>query len=109
MNYKIEATPEFVKELKKLSKKYFSLKSEYLKLLELLGENPIQGISLGNDFFKIRISIKSKLSGKSGGARVIIYVEINASNVVLVSIYDKSEQDSITIKELNERIKNFYT
>ncbi len=109
MNYKIETTPKFAKELKKLSKKYSSLKTEYYELLRSLSTNPIQGNSLGNNLFKIRLSIKSKLSGKSGGARVIIHVEISETQIVLVSIYDKSDQETITIKEINERIKKFYS
>jgi mRNA-degrading endonuclease RelE of RelBE toxin-antitoxin system len=75
MSYKILFTPEFEKEIKRLSRKYPSLKQDYLELLHSLSANPIQGISLGNQCFKIRLSIKSKASGKSGGARVITCVK----------------------------------
>ena len=51
-------------------------------------------------FYKIRLAIPSKGKGKSGGARVITYVKVTINSVYLVSIYDKSEDDAITDKEL---------
>lgn len=41
MSYKIIAVPTFRKELKKLAKKYQSLKAELAILFESLEENPI--------------------------------------------------------------------
>ncbi len=72
MNYKIIATPRFRQEIKRLSKKFPSLKIEYGELIESLQQNPAQGRSLGNNCYKIRLSIASKGKGKSGGARVIL-------------------------------------
>ena len=63
------------------------------------------GTALGNNIYKIRMSITSKGKGKSGGARVITCVRIIAGIVFLVSIYDKSEQANISDKELKERVK----
>ena len=36
MNYKIKALPDFARTLKRLSKKYHSIKQDYAKLLEEL-------------------------------------------------------------------------
>lgn len=69
-------------------------------LFDSLSNNPEQGTSFGNNFFKIRISISSKGKGKSGGARVITYVKISGPEVFLTSIYDKSEKNTISNKEL---------
>ena len=107
MNYKIQATPQFSRELKKLTKKYISLKEEFLALLKSLENNPTQGSSLGNDTYKIRLAIHSKSSGQRGNARVITFVRIVEKEIILLGIYDKSKQESITVKEINERIKNF--
>jgi mRNA-degrading endonuclease RelE of RelBE toxin-antitoxin system len=71
MSYKIIAVPTFSKEAKKLAKKYHSLKSELEIIFASLEINPIQGTSLGNNCYKIRIAISSKGKGKSGGARLI--------------------------------------
>jgi len=107
MIYKIKSIPEFEKELKKLVKKYPSLKSEYLKFIESLELNPAQGISIFKNCFKIRIAIKSKGKGKSGGARIITHFAVADDTVYLLSIYDKSNQESITdtyIKMLLEKL-----
>jgi mRNA-degrading endonuclease RelE of RelBE toxin-antitoxin system len=60
MSYNITATPNFKKELKRLLKKFQSLKIEYLNFLDELAQNPTLGTSLGNNIYKIRISIASK-------------------------------------------------
>lgn len=102
MSYNIIIIPSFLKELKKLVKKYPSLKQEYLDLISSLEENPIQGVKLSNNCYKVRVAIKSKGKGKSGGARVITLVTIVDETVHLLSIYDKSEQDTISDKRLKE-------
>lgn len=42
------------------------------------------------------MAITSKGKGKSGGARIISYVFTQDEEIYLLSIYDKSEQDSIS-------------
>ena len=71
MNYKIKALPDFVRTLKRLGKKYHSIKQDYAKLLEELYANPQAGIDLGGGLRKVRMAIGSKGRGKSHGARVI--------------------------------------
>jgi hypothetical protein len=100
MNFNVETTPQFDKQAKRLAKKFPSLKAELAKIIEALSEEPKQGISLGNNFFKIRISIASKGKGKSGGARMITYLKISATTVFLTAIFDKSEKSNISAKEL---------
>ena len=102
MKYNILSIPPFDKQLKRLAKKYPSLKTEYATLVEELEDNPTKGTSLGNNCFKIRLAIASKGSGKSGGARVITHTYIENEIVYLLSIYDKSEQSDISDKELKE-------
>lgn len=58
----------FQRQAKKLIKKFPSLKNELPALIESLGSQPRQGTPLGNDCYKIRLSIASKNKGKSGGA-----------------------------------------
>ena len=106
MIYNIIAVPTFKKELKKLVKKYNSLKSEFLELIESLEHNPEQGTKIGRNCYKIRLSIASKGKGKSGGARVITNIVISEETVFLLSIYDKSEKDNLSYKELTELLKH---
>ena len=105
MNFKIEAVDEFERDLKKLSKKYPSLKKDFEDMLNSLLANPQQGEPLGKDCYKIRMSISSKGQGKSGGARLITNVKIIKEKIYLIAIYDKSDMENISDKELKERLK----
>jgi len=100
MNFEVRTLPNFEREAKRLSKKHRSLKKDLLNLIEVLEKSPQQGEPLGNDFYKVRIAISSKSSGKSGGARIITCVKVVKSIVFLSSIYDKAEKATITNQEL---------
>ncbi len=71
-------------------------------MLDELEENPGKGTSLGNNCFKIRLSIASKGRGKSGGARVVTHVYVEGETVYLLAIYDKNEQSDISDRELKK-------
>ena len=105
MSYKIVLTDNFKKEAKKLTKKYASLKAELASLFKELEENPTMGTPLGNDIYKIRLAIASKNKGKSGGARVMSFVKVTHTAVLLFSIYNKGDKDTISNKEVEELLK----
>ncbi len=105
MNYSVEATAFFDKQLKRLSKKFPSLKKEYAELISSLKENPKLGKPLGDNCYKIRIAISSKGKGKSGGGRVITHVQIVKAKIYLLSIFDKSEQSDIDDRDLDNWLK----
>ena len=77
--------------------------------------NSTLGTSLGNNTYKIRLKIASKGKGKSG-ARAITYIETelianlettgSEITVNLISIYDKSDTEIISDKELKRLIAN---
>jgi mRNA-degrading endonuclease RelE of RelBE toxin-antitoxin system len=100
MNYSIEVSDKFEKDLKRLSKKFPSLKKEYAELITSLKTNPFQGTQLGNGCYKIRVAIASKGKGKSGGARVITHVFVAGKVVYLLAMFDKSEQENISEKDI---------
>ncbi len=106
MSYSVKSIPVFEKQAKRLVKKYSSLKKELLLLVKELKEKPEQGTAIGKNCFKIRISIASKGKGKSGGARIITNFMVTEATVYLLSIYDKSEQENLTNKELDELLKD---
>ena len=105
MSFDVKALDSFGKRAKKLFRKYPSLQNELLGLVSSLKANPTQGDALGNGCYKIRISIASKGKGRSGGGRVITCVKIVLTTVYLVTIYDKSEKEDISDKELNDLLK----
>ncbi len=104
MSFSIIPTTNFTKELKKLAKKYSSLKQDYGYLLDQLEKNPKLGTPIGQNCYKLRLSITSKNKGKSGGARVITHLIVNIedSYLYLLTIYDKSDLDSISSSELRQ-------
>lgn len=104
MSYEIIITDPFEKQTKKLKKKYRSLKNDLANLIESLEENPTQGVQIKENCYKIRMAISSKGRGKSGGARVITFVQIVNENVYLLDIYDKKDKSNISEKELEALI-----
>jgi len=100
MSFNIIVTSQFERKLKRLSKKYKSLPNDLAPIIDKLEQNPVLGKPIGKNCYKIRIAISSKSKGKSGGGRMITFVRIVRNIVFLMDIYDKSEQASISDKEL---------
>ena len=90
---RFEVTIEFEKSLKRLSKKYKSLKDDYIQFLNELERNPYIGDEIIENCRKARIAIKSK--GKGGGGRIIFYYEIVNDEIILLYIYDKNEMENV--------------
>ena len=112
MSYKVivSTTDKFRSEAKKLSKKHASLKEDLIKLQSELLMNPKMGVLIKENTYKIRLAIKSKNRGNSGGARVITYyfeeAEIeDTSELFLLTIYDKAERSSSDDSTLNFLIR----
>ena len=105
MSYKVKSIEVFERQAKKLTKKYPSLKSELFALIQKLKQDPSQETPLGKNCYKIRLAIKSKGKGKSGGARVITHIVVSDSSIFLLSIFDKSEKENLTDKELKELLQ----
>ena len=103
MNYQTVTTDDFDKKVKALSKKYRSLKADLVAFEKELLANPTMGDDLGDNTRKVRMAIASKNKGKSGGARVItctVLVDVINTDIYLLTIYDKGEQESISKKEI---------
>ena len=112
MDYNIIVSKNFASEIKDYLKKFPSLTEEMKFLKESLMSNPKQGISLGSGLYKIRLANKSKGTGKSGGFRVVTYllqITETGTNIYLVTIYDKSEEESIDKRDLLKLVKTLIT
>lgn len=84
------------------------MQQDFANLLESLKENPEQGADLGKGLHKVQMAISSKGKGKSGGARVITLTALISktdADIILLTIYDKSECENLTDKELEDIIK----
>ncbi|MCL1932331.1 MAG: type II toxin-antitoxin system RelE/ParE family toxin [Candidatus Azobacteroides sp.] len=103
MNYQIITTKDFENNFKRLSKKYRSLENDYEILIGDLLANPEIGDKLDDNTRKVRMAIASKNKGKSGGARVItctVLLSVTDTDIYLLTIYDKGEQENISKKEI---------
>jgi mRNA-degrading endonuclease RelE of RelBE toxin-antitoxin system len=105
MSFKIILTSDFERELKRLNKKYPSLRTDFALFLDSLEINPTQGSFIGRDCYKIRLAIPSKNQGKSGGARILTCVKIIDEVLFLFGVYDKSELSSLPDREIKRRIE----
>jgi mRNA-degrading endonuclease RelE of RelBE toxin-antitoxin system len=105
MNFNVKSISVFERQAKRLMKKFPSLKKELQTLISELKEKPTKGISIGQNCQKIRLAIASKGKGKSGGARIITHVIFKDDTVYMLSIYDKSDIENLTDKEILKLIK----
>ena len=106
MSYSVRTVPNFDREIKKIAKKHKGIKSDLAKLIHDLEVNPTMGTDLGQNFYKIRISVSGTNKGKSGGARIITYVLLDHEVVLLSEIYLKSENDTVDINVVLDRLKD---
>lgn len=55
MSFSIRYTPAFSKALKRLAKKFPSMREDYAALLKELGEDPMSGTPIGRGCYKVRM------------------------------------------------------
>jgi len=105
MSFSIKTISVFERQAKRLMKKFPSLKKELQILISELKEEPEKGTSIGHNCYKIRLAIASKGKGKSGGARIITHLVFKDDTVYLLTIYDTSDIENLTDKEILELIR----
>lgn len=99
----------FKRKVKPLSKKYKTLRESIDNLVIQLCANPFLGESYGSGIYKVRLADKSKGKGTSGGFRVMYYLTIEtkeSTEVLLLTIFDKKDRDTITKKEADKLLKD---
>jgi len=71
-----------------------------------LSGNPFQGTKLAENTYKIRMAVASKAKGKSAGVRIITYLVLDNQEVILLTIYDKSEISTVSDHEIKNLLTN---
>ncbi len=102
MSFRVSPTPDFLRDIKYLAKRYPSIRMDVEAWGESLEADPHQGTPIGRSCYKVRLAVRSKGKGKSGGARVITCVVAVREVVYLLAIYDKSEQASLSDGRLGQ-------
>ncbi len=108
-NITISVSDDFAKEAKRLAKKYPSFKQDYKDFLDSIKENPLQGDEITKNIRKIRMAIKAKGKGKSGGARVItfnILTDIENGHVVFLLLYDKKDASTVKVNVVKQLVRD---
>jgi mRNA-degrading endonuclease RelE of RelBE toxin-antitoxin system len=102
------STPTFEKEVKKLAKKYPRIKDD----LEVFKNDFIAGKihsdripGLKREIYKARWRSTDMKRGKRGGYRIIYYLQPENNVVILLIIYAKVERKDISVKEIQDILK----
>ena len=102
----VKTLPIFEKRLARLERKYPKALDEVLNLIEQLEQDHRPGDKvpgLGFDVYKTRLRNPATQRGKSGGFRVIYYVQL-ANDVTLLTIYSKTEQTDLSSREISQLV-----
>ena len=108
-NITVSVSDDFSKEAKRLAKKYPSFKQDYKDFLLSIKNNPLQGDEFTKNIRKIRMAIKAKGKGKSGGARVItfnILTDIENGQVVFLLLYDKEDASTVKVNVVKQLVRD---
>lgn len=103
MSYEIVFTPSFEHSVKRLQKRYPDVKQDVRLAIQVLLNAPRLGVVIpgGYGARKIRLKNSNLTRGKSGGYRLIYYVEeAPAARIYLLLLYAKSETETISRREL---------
>jgi mRNA-degrading endonuclease RelE of RelBE toxin-antitoxin system len=103
----VVASPTFARNIRKLSKKYRSIREDVEPVIKQLAQGELPGsqiADIGYTVFKLRIQNTDIQRGKSGGYRLIYYVKTE-TQILLLTIYPKSEQADITANEIKQIIE----
>ncbi|MED4353587.1 hypothetical protein P9265_14820 [Schinkia azotoformans] len=115
MNFVVIPSFQFINDMKYFvkKKKFIKLKSDIEKFKEDLEHGDFKGVMLfeiSNDeeVYKARMRNASINIGQSGGFRIIYYVDHLHKKVIILTIYSKSEKNSIENHEIIELIKRYF-
>ena len=108
-NITVSVSDDFANEAKRLAKKYPSFKQDYKDFLESIKNNPLQGDEITKNIRKIRMAIKAKGKGKSGGARVITFnvlTDMENGQVVFLLLYDKEDASTVKVNVVKQLVRD---
>jgi mRNA-degrading endonuclease RelE of RelBE toxin-antitoxin system len=102
----VRVSDRFASEVRQLAKRYRRIRIDIQPMINQLesGELPGDQIpGMNYTLFKVRVKNSDIQKGKSGGYRIIYYLKAEAQ-ILLVTIYSKSDQADIVADEIREII-----
>lgn len=109
MPVNVEFTPEFKRNVRALSKKYRHIRSDVDPLILDLQSGLLPGDQVtgtGYTIFKVRVPNRDVRKGKSGGYRLIYYLQTKA-DIILITIYSKTEQADVSALQIRRIVGEF--
>ena len=103
----IKVTSEFSKNLKRLKKRYRSVRRDIEPTIEKIRAGQFVGIEVsGADYvvFKVRLIDSDTQKGKSGGYR-LLYQKQSQDSVLLLTVYSKSDTSNIEAQTIKKIIR----
>lgn len=95
---KIYISKHFVKQAKKLKKKFPHIKDDLVEALKFF--KPDNEIHIGKSIFKLRIKSQDLNKGKSASLRCYVYLYRKKDLLTPICIYFKSENSIVSANEL---------
>lgn len=105
----VETSGNFERQFRILFKRYRKIRSDVQPVIEQLQSGEVLGDRLSGlniVVFKVRVKNSDIQKGKSGGYRLIYQVEM-PTRIILLAIYAKSVQSSISTTEIEEIVEAF--
>jgi mRNA-degrading endonuclease RelE of RelBE toxin-antitoxin system len=79
MNINVRYTQTFERQLKKYQKKFLSIETDLESFISDLEK--LHKINFEREFYKYRLAVKSKSTGKSGGFRIVTFEIVVSENL----------------------------
>lgn len=108
-SFHVEYTPEFKRSLRKLARKYRSIRTDLEPVINGLQAGELVGDQItgtGYTLFKSRVRNSDVQKGKRSGYRLIYWLK-TSKDIILVTVYSKLDQGDISTKEIRRILKPF--
>lgn len=109
MPVNVEFTPEFKRNIRALTRKYRHIRDDVDPLIIDLQNGQLPGAQVtgtGYTIFKVRVQNRDVRKGKSGGYRLIYYLQTR-TDIILITIYSKTEQADISASQIRRIVGEF--
>ncbi len=104
----VKLSSKALRDLKSLKKKYKKIDDDLERFVIQLSKGNIIGNRIKNlqgfNIYKARVRNSSNNQGKSAGFRVIYYLQTK-NEILMLSIYNKSQMENISRNEILEILK----
>lgn len=111
MSYSVSLTEPFKRSVKKLKRRYPHVQADVQLGVEQLVQTPQLGVLIpdSNGIRKVRLRNRDARRGKSGGYRLLYYVEDESNQrLYLLLVYSKSDRDDVTQHELRDLLSELW-